>query len=165
MQLHDSDLANLRLVNKQWSTVAAMVLWAHVGIDLIETTTRKLETLVDPHPNGFLSNVRRMTVTTSRKDLSSKNQKYALKNLRRLLGVLPRDCLTSFHSKFHLDHECIGILLRNQSHISKMKITLHMRERLGLPGRNYTRGNLDRLRELVVCVHGNQHHIYQGYHV
>ncbi|KAF3033474.1 hypothetical protein E8E12_000296 [Didymella heteroderae] len=79
-------LTNVRLVNKQWSAVAATVLWSHVRIDLIEKATRKFDALLSP---DILSNIIEIMITTKSKGLSSKVEQQATWNLRGLLMTLP----------------------------------------------------------------------------
>ncbi|KAF3034882.1 hypothetical protein E8E12_003328 [Didymella heteroderae] len=69
------DIKSARLINKQWSGIAATVLWSHLAIDLDrpETPRRSLDALLDSYPNGFLDNIREITITNKAQSTSKLN--------------------------------------------------------------------------------------------
>jgi hypothetical protein len=151
-QLPRSDLKSVRLVNKQWSAIAATVLWSHLATDLPkpETPTHSLDTLLGSYPNGFLDNIKKITTTDKPPSLMTLR---ATLSLLKSLGALPRDCLRLFSSRHHkLDRIALCLLLRTQSQIGVMILSLGEDEPRGLPGATYVRGNLSNLHKLHLLV-------------
>lgn len=163
MQLPKTTLKSVRLVNKQWSALAATVLWANVSIDLNEDNKRKIDHIVNSNPCGILDNLKELNISTALANLNTQKAQDATTNLLRLLGVLSRDSLVAFRcANFRLDQHTLGLLLRNQSHLTDLQFCVNEKKQAGLPGTNYVKGNLSRLQSITVRPVGGRHSTYKG---
>ncbi|KAF9701490.1 hypothetical protein EKO04_000160 [Ascochyta lentis] len=161
--LPNTDLKNVRLSNKQWSASAAMILWKELTIDLIDSNTRNVVTILDSNSNGILDNLKNLSISTCKGFLSQPLQQQVNISLLVLLGTLKRDCLNAFiSSEYALSKYELGILLRNQTQIKKLAVSLTT-DKGGPPGENYIKGALLVLEELFIKTSGTEHHAYQGY--
>lgn len=163
MQLPKATLKRVRLVNKQWSALAATVLWAEVSIDLNEDNKRKIDHIVNSNPCGILDNLKELNISTALADLNTQKAQDATMNLLRLLGALSRDSLVAFRcANFRLDQHTLGLLLRNQSHLTDLRFCVNEKKQAGLPSTNYVKGNLSRLGSITVRPVGGRHSTYEG---
>ncbi|KAJ4378837.1 hypothetical protein N0V86_005710 [Didymella sp. IMI 355093] len=163
--LRNSDLKSARLVNKQWSGVAAtvLVLWHHLAVDPAKPAagSPSLDALLDSHPKWFLDNIRVVTITNKMQSASPPGPaaRRVASNLLRLICSLPRDGLRRFKSQhYKLDSDILLLLLRTQSHISDLTFYLDEDEQCGLLRSATVRENLERLRKLDLLVDRS----YQG---
>ncbi|KAG9194987.1 hypothetical protein G6011_00107 [Alternaria panax] len=141
----------VRLVGKEWSSAAGMILWQTFRSDLEESNNRhnrEIDALVqsktvpdmikqlDLNADGIGHRDFPSTVETSN-------------HLLRLLSVLPRDCLRAFTTNFDLDEETIGLVLKTQVKLLKLAVpfkTLHV---------NHLINNLDQLTNLTLISNDN----------
>lgn len=164
VQLPKATLKELRLVNKQWSALAATVLWARVSIDLNETGNRKMGYLINSSFCEVLHNLKDLTITTRSMPPDTLMAREATTNLLRLLGALPRDNLTAFRCpRFSLDPSIVGLLLRTQSHLNALHFCLNEKQSAEVPGTTYVKGNLSTLQAITVRPAGSQLNTYRGF--
>lgn len=154
----------MRLVSKQWSAVAATLLWSKITIDLIDTDKRKIAAIINSIPGGVLDNIKELTISNpDQRTLDPQLRSQAASNLLAILGALPRDTLISFRSAFfRLDQNILGILLRNQKRLISLVVALNQNNQDGLPGLNYIRGNLTMMRDITIYVTGSHSQTYRG---
>ncbi|KAF9702013.1 hypothetical protein EKO04_000027 [Ascochyta lentis] len=149
-----------RLVDKEWAVVAASLLFHTVETRLLETENRKISTLIDGLPGGFLDSVKVLCISS----VSNPPAREKTENsLLRLLGALPRDTLATFRCSVPLSQHTVGLLLRTQSRLSDLGVSLARNEQIGLPGPNFVRGNLLCLRRLAITVTRASNSTYEGY--
>lgn len=151
------------MVDKQWSASTASILWRDLTIDLIDKGPRKLEAIINSDPNGILDNIKTLKISTVTMDLFHSLALQASSNLLLLLSVLPRDSITKFVClNYALDKGQLGVLLRTQTRLEYIAVQPSTNIG-GIPGANYVRGTISRLRTLDVQVRGSHHQIYANY--
>jgi len=52
-------------MNRQWHAAAATVLWSDVKVNLVETETRTIDTLVGLHATGPLGSGKKLIIITA----------------------------------------------------------------------------------------------------
>lgn len=165
-QLPRADLKSARLINKQRSAVTATVIWSKVELNLTKTDDANLENLLRSYPNGILDNVNDLAIAPrSIHPPSSDAQGCAVSNLLKLLIALTRDSLVGFRSvDFCLNRDTLALLLRTQSQLRTLTLSLHETEQSGLPGPAHIRDKLKSLRELKLIGAGVIHHTHGSLH-
>jgi hypothetical protein len=109
---------------------------------------KKLNAIINGPPNGFLVNVKKITLHSPSWD------RLTMTGLCRLFNAIPGHTLVSFLSHIELDRQTISALLSIQSNLQVLGLSrLEQSQNLkGLPGFRYIRNNLWNLRELTISV-------------
>ncbi|KAF1926833.1 uncharacterized protein M421DRAFT_93731 [Didymella exigua CBS 183.55] len=158
-------LQHARLVNKQWSAVAATLLWhqLHVDLHLYHADRPRFNALLNSSPNGILDNVKKLGISSSLTTSNPLQTQQTTSILLKLLSALPRDNLSSLHSETLPVHpDVICVLLRTQSQLRELSIPTDEDSSDGLPGGAYARNNLSHLEKITVDVSGASQQTYRG---
>ena len=158
-------LKRARLINKQWSAVAATLLWRELRIDvyLYATHRHRFDALLNSRPNGILDNVKKLSILTELTTSNASQKQQVTSALLRLFSALPQDNLSSLRSiRLAIHPDVVCALLGTQSHLRELKVLIDEQSPDGLPGSIHARGSLSQMESIRVDVFGLHHQTYRG---
>ena len=124
----------------------AAVIFSKSKIYFGKAQGRNLDTIINGPPEGFLFNVKELTLHSWAWDRPTMASMY------RLLGAIPRHQLVSFISHIELDRQTVSFLLGAQSKLQTLGLVRLGQSENSLPSSRYIRDNLSDLRELAISV-------------
>ena len=134
------------MVSKAWSEKAAAVIFLKSRIYFGKEQDRKLNAIINGPPDGFLVNVRHLTLHSPSWDRPTKT------GLRRLFRAIKKNTLVSLFSDIELSSSTVSCLLGAQSNLQVLGLAKLPQSPNGLPGSQYIRNNLSQLSELSISV-------------
>jgi len=150
---------------RQWSAMAATLLWRELRIDahLYETHRHRFDALLNSNPNGILDNVKKLSILTGLTTSNATQKQQVTSALLRLFSALPQDHISSLHSvRLAIHPDVICVLLGTQSLLRELRVLIDEQSPDGLPGGIHARDSLSQMESLTVDVFGLHHQTYRG---
>ncbi|CAO2648641.1 Nn.00g079080.m01.CDS01 [Neocucurbitaria sp. VM-36] len=156
-----SKLKDIRIVNKEWGSIAASLLFSVFNTNLVETRQRRLAAMLVSPAGGLLDSVRELNIVHQEDGRvpADKDNK-----ILQLLCVLPHNCLSGLSSIVPLHVLVVGLLLRTQTKLRRLSVPIEYNKQIcPPPGKRYINGNLQFMESLTIFATGHDEDGYAAW--